>query len=147
MTTSKPQEHMWDCYAAVARAILKGREDGYPRMVEAGKLAPAEADRRIATMRAAVEIWQSAWECRLPDPAVVGSYDRCDIIEELARARQLTAARIATDPSNQAAAWQIRCLDEMIAWHTRFIDGPHFCVRITLHLRAGGLAPDQRQAA
>lgn len=141
-----PFEHKWDRYAAVAAALLKGREEGYPRLVEAGRIDQDEADRRIAIMAAAAEIWRAAWACTLPDPFVTGPYDRCDIIGELAEARAQTAKRLAADPANGGAAYQVQCLDEMIEWHRRFTDGPLFCVRLTLQLRAAG-ADRQRKAA
>ncbi|MES2494603.1 MAG: hypothetical protein V4618_00685 [Pseudomonadota bacterium] len=139
-------EHKWDRYAAVSAALLKGRIAGYPRLVEAGTLDQDEADRRIAVMAAAAEIWRAAWACTLPDPMIVGSFDRCDIIGELDAARQVTAKRLAADPSNGGAAYQLQCLDEMIDWHRRWTDGPLFCVRLTLQLRAQ-LRGTERKAA
>ncbi|MHA3791488.1 hypothetical protein [Sphingomonas sp. YL-JM2C] len=142
-----PYQHNWDRYAAVAAALHKGRVEGYPRLVEGGRLDPDEADRRIAIMAAAAEIWRAAWNCTLPDPMIVGTFDRCDIIGELADARASTARRLAADPSNGGAAYQVECLDEMIAWHRRWTDGPLFCVRLTLQIRAGIADRTARRAA
>lgn len=139
-------DHMWDCYASVAAALLKGREDGYPRLVEAGKLEQAEADRRIAIIRACAEIWRAAWACTLPDPFIAHGVDRCDIVAELDRARQVTARTLAREPGNGAAQYQLDCLGGMIAWHTRFTDGPLFLVRITLQMRSAGDQPERKAA-
>lgn len=146
-----PHDHKWDCYAGTAAALHKGRVTGYPRLVEAGRLTQLEADRRIAVMAAIAEIWRAAWHCRLPDPAIVvllsegpHAIDRCAIVDELRHARQVTAARLARDPGNGAAQYQLECLDEMIDWHLRFTDGPLFCVRITLQLRANHCPGERR---
>jgi len=144
--TIAPHQHDWDRFAAIAAALRDGREKGYPRLVESGRLDRDEADRRIAVMAAAAEIWRAAWACTLPDPLVVGAFDRADIVAELAEARAQTARRHAADPSNGAAAYQLDCLDRMIAWHRRFADGPLFLVKLTLHLRAS-IADNRRKAA
>lgn len=161
MTT--PLAHRWDCLANVASALHKGRAAGYPKLVEAGKLTKADADRRIAVMAAVAEIFHAAYACRLPDPALLtlpvcpeeGSseaespsrrVDRCDIVEELLRARDVSTRRAAADPDNPAIAYQLACIDAMIDWHMRFVDGPIFCVRITLQLRAANAAQHPHQA-
>lgn len=151
MTAPAPHEHHWDRYAAVAAAIRDGRIAGYPALVEAGKLDADEADRRIAISTACAEIWRAAWACTLPDPMLLGPpggerFDRTDIIAELLRAREITARRLARDPSNGAAAHQIACIDAMIDWHRRFADGPLFCVRLTLQLRAAAAQPQKKAA-
>ena len=139
-------EHRWDCYAAVAAALLKGREQGYPRLVEAGRLTEDEADRRIAIMAACAEIWRAASACTLPDPLIAHGHDRSDIVAELRRARAITAKLLAREPGNGAARYRVERIDTMIAWHVRWIEGPLFLVRITLELRARCAAPERHAA-
>jgi len=141
------REHRWDVFAGVAAAVLEGRERGYTSMVEDGRLERDEADRRIAIMRATIEIWSAAWACRLPDPAVVGSSDRADILAELTRAHGGTARALERDPGDPAAEHQLACLDEMIAIHRRFVDGPIFFVRLTHQLRKQREANNRKEVA
>lgn len=144
--SSPPHQHDWDLYAGVADAILKGRAEGYGKLVDEKRLTQAEADRRIAIMRACAEIWHAAWECRRPDPAILGNFDRCDIIAELDRAREITAKRLARDPNNGGARYQVEQIDAMIRWHTRRFDAT-WCVSVTLAWREQVAAEQQRKAA
>jgi hypothetical protein len=140
----------WGNLAFVARTLHDGRVNGYPALVTAGKLDKAEADRRIAIMRAAAEIWRAAWECRLPDRAIVApkgqEIDRCDVVGELLRARAVTSRHIERFPADGKAMEQRDSIDALIDWHRRFVDGPIFCVRITLQIRAIGASTERKAA-
>jgi hypothetical protein len=106
----------WEALAATARALLDAREEGYPGLVAAGKLAPADADRRLRIMRAVAAQWGAVVEQRdLPDVAdyraTLGA-DWAEMEAELdavaARAAELAARRredrTARDQADLAAA-------------------------------------------
>lgn len=130
-----PIHQSWEELAVFAEGLRNGRIDGYPGLVRVGKMSQNEADRGIAVMTAIAEIWRAAFECRLPDPALVGDVDDTDIQMDLMVALDRVRAGLARTPGCAVTARQAERLAAMIEWHRRHSQGPIWCVRITLEFR------------
>lgn len=117
-------EHALDYVATATRHLLREREAGYPRAVEAGKMTEDDAEHGLAVMRAVAAQW--TWvigDTPLPewDAETLGHFGMSEAMLAAAIASDATRARyraedVPDDPKRRAWA----AIFDALAWWQQF---------------------------